>query len=100
MTHQPDGHEPASFPEPGSALTHILVVSDLDRSRAWYLDVLGAQLYRAYEGSIVLEFNEAWLLPVEGGPPTDDKPSVTFAPPVDADTVSHSMTIRVSDCDA
>jgi catechol 2,3-dioxygenase-like lactoylglutathione lyase family enzyme len=90
----------AVFPEPDSALTHILVVSDLERSRAWYLDVLGATLYRAYEGSVVLQFNEAWLLIVEGGPPTDDKPTVTFAPPRDPDAVSHSMTIRVNDCEA
>src|SRR4051812_7677301 len=89
----------APFPEPGSALTHILVVHDLERSRAWYLDVLGAALYRAYEGSVVLQFNDAWLLLVEGAPPTEDKPAVTFAAPADADAVSHSMTIRVTDCE-
>jgi catechol 2,3-dioxygenase-like lactoylglutathione lyase family enzyme len=87
----------AQFPEPDSALTHILVVSDLERSQGWYLDVLGAELYRAYEGSVVLEFNGAWLLLVEGGPPTDDKPTVTFVPPTDPDAVSHSITIRVTD---
>ncbi len=75
-------------------------MSDLARSRDWYENVLGAELYRAYEGSVVFQFNAAWLLIVEGGPPTDDKPTVTFAAPADPDTVSHSMTIRVSDCDA
>jgi catechol 2,3-dioxygenase-like lactoylglutathione lyase family enzyme len=89
-----------TFPEPDSALTHILVVTDLERSRAWYVDVLGAELYRAYEGSVVLQFNGAWLLIVESGPPTEDKPTVRIAPPADPDAVSHSMTIRVSDCDA
>src|SRR5437763_1156626 len=29
--------------------------------------------------------------------PTEDKPTVTFAPPSDPDTVSHSFTIRVPD---
>jgi catechol 2,3-dioxygenase-like lactoylglutathione lyase family enzyme len=101
MTHEDSATtSPAPFPEPDSALTHILVVSDLERSRAWYLDVLGAELYRVYEGSVVLSFNGAWLLIVEGGPPTDDKPTVTFAPPTDPDAVSHSMTIRVTDAQA
>jgi extradiol dioxygenase family protein len=34
------------FPAERMALTHILVVADLDRSRRWYADVLGASLYR------------------------------------------------------
>lgn len=33
-----------------------------------------------------------------GGGPTDDKPTVTFAPTSDPDRVSHAMTIRVPDC--
>ena len=35
---------------------------------------------------------------VTGGGPTEDKPDVNFEPPVDAERVSHSMTIRVPDC--
>ena len=63
-------------------MTHILVVSDLERARAFYRDVLGAEVYREYGGtSVVLNFQGAWLLLVTGGGPTDDKPTVTFAPP-------------------
>ena len=40
----------ASFPADGMELTHILVVSDLARSRDFYRDVLGASLYREYGG--------------------------------------------------
>jgi extradiol dioxygenase family protein len=39
------------FPTPDMALTHILVVSDIERSRRWYTDVLGARLHREYGGS-------------------------------------------------
>jgi catechol 2,3-dioxygenase-like lactoylglutathione lyase family enzyme len=89
------------FPEPSSELTNILVVSDVERSREWYTGVLGATLYREYGGdSAVLQFQGAWLLLVSGGPPTDDKPTVTFAPPMDPDRVSHAFTIRVEDCRA
>jgi lactoylglutathione lyase len=89
------------FPAEGMELTHILVVSDIERARAFYLDVLGAELYREYGGtSVVLRFLGTWLLLVTGGDPTEDKPTVTFAPPADPDTVSHAMTIRVPDCRA
>jgi catechol 2,3-dioxygenase-like lactoylglutathione lyase family enzyme len=89
------------FPAPGMELTHLMVVSDLARSVAFYRDALGAELYREYGGtSAVLRFLGTWLLLVTGGGPTPDKPSVTFAPPGDPDLVSHEMTIRVSDCRA
>jgi catechol 2,3-dioxygenase-like lactoylglutathione lyase family enzyme len=89
------------FPTQEMALTHLLVVRDLERSRAFYRDVLGAEVYREYGGtSVVLRFLGTWLLLVTGGQPTQDKPDVTFAAPVDPLTVSHSMTIRVPDCHA
>ncbi len=87
------------FPTPDMALTHILVVADVDRSRQWYMDVLGADLFRAYGESVVLLFNGSWLLLVKGGGPTEDKPDVTMATP-EPNKVSHSFTIRVEDCQA
>jgi catechol 2,3-dioxygenase-like lactoylglutathione lyase family enzyme len=89
------------FPAEGMELTHLLVVSDADRARDFYRDVLGAELYREYGGtSVVMRFLGTWLLLVNGGGPTADKPDVTFAPPLDPKTVSHEMTIRVPDCRA
>jgi catechol 2,3-dioxygenase-like lactoylglutathione lyase family enzyme len=89
----------SDFPTTGMELTHILVVSDLDRSRRFYKDVLGASLYGEYGGtSLVFNFNGAWLLVVTGGDPTSDKPGVVFAAPDDPDRVSHAMTIRVPNC--
>ncbi len=35
---------------------------------------------------------------VTGGGPTEDKPTVTFVPPQDPDTVSHQLTLWVPDC--
>ncbi len=37
---------------------------------------------------------------MSGGGPTADKPTVIFQPPLDADLVSHAMTLRVADCQA
>jgi len=90
-----------TFPTKDMPLTHILVVSDIERSRRWYADVLGANLHREYGGdSAVLSFNGSWLLLVTGGDPTDDKPSVSLAPPADRDRLDHLFTIRVPDCRA
>ena len=88
------------FPKPDTELTHILVVTDTARSRAWYVDVLGAKPYREYGSSVVLEFGGTWLLLVEGGGPTDDKPTVSLAPPADPNRRDNLFTIRVDDCQA
>ncbi len=49
-------------------LTTILVVSDIERSKTWYRDVLGAELQGEYGGtSLVFRFAGAWLLVVTGG---------------------------------
>ena len=87
------------FPTEGVELTQLLVVSDVERSKKFYADVLGASVYREYGGtSCVLSFQGNWLLLVTGGGPTEDKPGVTFAPPVDPASVSHQLTFRVPDC--
>ena len=87
------------FPSKEMELTHILVVSDIKVSRIFYEELLGAEVINEYGGtSCVLKFQGAWLLLVTGGGPTEDKPDVTFEPPADTKRVSHSMTIRVPDC--
>ena len=88
------------FPDAAAELTHMLVVADPAGSRRWYEHVLGAEVYRAYDTSIVLRFLGAWLLLVEGGAPPDDKPTVTLVPPPDPDRRDNLFTIRVADCQA
>jgi catechol 2,3-dioxygenase-like lactoylglutathione lyase family enzyme len=83
-----------------SALTTILVVSDMAVSKTFYINVLGAKLFRKYGGdSIVLEFLGNWILLVLPGAPTKDKPQTHFVPPSDKDFVSHAYTIRVKSCE-
>ena len=75
------------------------MVSDVQRSREWYEQVLGATVYREYGGSsCVLQLLGQWLLLVTGGGPTQDKPTVTFVPPADPDRVSTELIFRVPDC--
>src|SRR5438445_12597070 len=80
-------------------LTHILVVSDLQRSLAWYRDVLGATLTGEYGGtSAVFNYDGAWLLIVTPGGESPDKPGTEFVPPPNPSKISHSMTLRVHVC--
>ena len=89
------------FPVEGVALTLLLVVEDVERARSFYVDVLGATLFREYGGtSAVIDFQGTWILLVTGGEPTPGKPTVTFAPPTDPDRVDHQLTMRVPDCRA
>ena len=82
-----------------SEFTTILVVSDIKKSKSFYIDILGAELFREYGGtSLVIKFLGNWLLLVTGGEPTADKPDTYFTVPDDKNRVSHAFTIRVKDC--
>jgi len=88
----------AEFPAPkdGIVLTHFIVSDDVERSRRFYTDVLGAELVREGEPSIVALAN-SWIIINVGGGPTDDKPTVTLEPPRDPNRVSNFLNIRVAD---
>jgi catechol 2,3-dioxygenase-like lactoylglutathione lyase family enzyme len=89
------------FPTAGVELRHLLVVSDYARSLAFYRDVLGATVVREFSGTLCfLSFGGGQILLTVPGGPTKDKPTVTFAPPADADSVSSELAIRVPDCSA
>jgi catechol 2,3-dioxygenase-like lactoylglutathione lyase family enzyme len=91
----------SDFPTEGVELTQLPVVSDLEKARWFYHEVLGATVYRKYSGtSCVLQFQGVWFLLVTGGEPTEDKPEVVFAPPDNQNRVSHQLTLRVPDCKA
>lgn len=82
-----------------SALTHMLVVADVERSRDWYQRVLDARVFGEYGGtSVVLELLDSWILLVTGGGPDAGKPNVTLAPPLDPDRPSAQLIFRVDDC--
>ncbi len=84
-----------------SAITHMLVVADVEASRDWYIRTFDASLYGEYGGtSVVLDLMGTWLLLVTGGPPSPDKPTVSLEPPNDATRVSSQMIFRVEDCRA
>lgn len=91
----------ANFPRPaeGIAVTHFIVTSDVERSRRFYAGVLGGEVLLAGEPTIVALAN-SWIVINVGGPPTDDKPTVTLEPPRDPNRVSSFLNIRAADINA
>ena len=88
-----------NFPTTGVELRYLLVASDYARSLAFYRDVLGATIVRQISDVLcLLSLGGSELLLAVGGGPTRDKPTVSFAPPIDSETVSSELNIRVPDC--
>ena len=86
------------FPDPqsGFVVTHFLVVSDQDRSREFYRTVFGARVVLERD-PVIMRMANSWLILNSGGGPTDDKPTVTLAPPSDPDHASAFLNLRVAD---
>ena len=86
------------FPAPteGVIATVLLIVDDINRSRDFYRDVLGAKVVLERDPAILKFFN-TWLIINVGGGPTQDKPDVTLTPPRDPQTASSALNLRVAD---
>ena len=85
-------------PETGILLTHFIVSNDIERSKRFYADVLGGEVVREGEPTMVALAN-SWVIINRGGGPTEDKPTVTLKVP-SGDVVSSFMNIRVADIHA
>ena len=90
-----------SNPESQSAdlrfvVTNTIIVRDIQRSVAFYRDVLGATVLR--EGApTYLRLGNVWLTINGAGGPTDDKPEVIAGPPADPNLLSIFLNLRVTD---
>ena len=87
---------PIPVPKQGILLTHFVVSADVGRSRRFYEGVLGGEVVRVGEPTIVALAN-GWVIINVGGGPTDDKPTVTLEPPRELGRVSAFLNIRVAD---
>ena len=77
-------------------VTNTLIVGDIQRSVAFYRDVLGATVLREGEPTL-LRLGNIWLIINGGGGPTDDKPEVVASPPRDPNVLSIFLNLRVTD---
>jgi catechol 2,3-dioxygenase-like lactoylglutathione lyase family enzyme len=86
-------------PSEGILLTHFIVAEDVERSRAFYADVLGGETVMEGEPSIV-QLANSWIIINVGGGPTVDKPEVILETPPDPTRASSFLNIRVADVQA
>jgi lactoylglutathione lyase len=77
-------------------VTITLIVRDIQRSVAFYRDVLGGSVLRESEPTF-LRLGNVWLTINGGGGPTDDKPEVVASPPRDPNVLSIFLNLRVTD---
>lgn len=86
-------------PSEGIRLTHFIVAKNVERSRAFYSDVLGGETVREGEPSIV-QLANSWIIINVGGGPTPDKPDVVLETPQVPTRASSFLNIRVADIHA
>jgi catechol 2,3-dioxygenase-like lactoylglutathione lyase family enzyme len=91
----------AEFPAPseGIVLTHFIVSEDVERSCAFYSDVLGGEIVMEGEPSMV-QLANSWIIINVGGGPTEDKPEVILETPPDPTRASSFLNVRVADVQA
>jgi catechol 2,3-dioxygenase-like lactoylglutathione lyase family enzyme len=83
-------------PEEGFVITHVLVVSDPDRSRDFYQSLLSADVVLERD-PVILKVANTWLTLITAGGPTDDKPGVSLGTPPDRGLSSGFINVRVAD---
>ena len=94
----PAQQDASQFPAPreGFVVTHLLIVSDQDRSREFYRRGMHAEVGRERD-PVVLRVSTSWLILNSGGGPTDDKPDIIAGPPQNPNLLTSALNIRVAD---
>jgi catechol 2,3-dioxygenase-like lactoylglutathione lyase family enzyme len=89
------------LPEPkiGLVVTVLLISGDVEKSRDFYTNVLGAELIESGRPTF-LKFANTWIIINDGGGPTDDKPDVYAKPPHDPNILSIALNLRVADIES
>lgn len=90
---------PDDFPAPKEGfvvITHFLVVSDQDRSRAFHQSLFDGQVLLDRD-PVIMKVANSWLILNEGGGPTDDKPTVTLTTPPGPNRTSAFLNMRIAD---
>lgn len=89
---------PQEWPVPtrGVAVTHLLIVRDVERSLRFYSDVLGGEVLMQGPPGI-LRFHNTWLILSEEGEATDDRPGVAARAPDPRAPLTSALNLRVPD---
>jgi catechol 2,3-dioxygenase-like lactoylglutathione lyase family enzyme len=110
MTGKKDINDPKERPmastqfpvaEEGFLVTHLVVAEDVATTSHFYADLLGGEVvFQASGAPTMIKLANTWVIVVEGGGGTPDKPDVTLGPPTDPHRFDAFMNIRVADIQA
>ena len=91
------------YPAPveGILATHLVVASDVAKTSHFYAELLGGRIvFQAPGAPTTVKLANTWVIVVEGGGGTPDKPDVTMSTPTDRNHFHAFMNIRVADIQA
>jgi len=80
----------------GFFVTHFLTVRDQEKSKDFYVRILGGKVIKR-ENPCYIKLVNSWIILNSGGGPTPDKPDVVLEPPTDPNRVSSFLNLRVAD---
>jgi hypothetical protein len=78
----------------GFFVTHFLTVADQEKSKDFYVRILGGKVIKPKDPCCIKLVN-SWIILNSGGGPTPDKPEVILEPPSNLNTVSCFLNLRV-----
>ena len=80
----------------GFFAAHFFTVRDQEKSRDFYVRILGGKLVKP-EDPCYIKLANTWIILNSGGGPTPDKPEVFLETPPDLNRVSSFLNLRVAD---
>ena len=88
-------------PDEGVLVTNLVVAADVDQTSRFYSEQLGGEVVFSAPGApTFVRLANTWVIVVEGGAGTPDKPDVVLAPPSDPNRFDAFMNLRVGDIDS
>ena len=86
----------APIAQEGFFATHFFTVKDQEKSKDFYVRILGGKLIKA-ENPCYIKLANSWIILNCGGGPTPDKPEVVLETPTDLNRVNGFLNLRVAD---
>ena len=83
-------------PSEGFLVKQFITVRSVDRSRAFYSEVLGGQVVLE-ENPCMVKLSNSWVIMNPGGGPTPDKPDISVVDYEPGSTISSFLNLRVAD---
>jgi hypothetical protein len=84
----------APIAQEGFFATHFFAVKDQEKSKDFYVRILGGKLIKA-ENPCYIKLANSWIILNCGGGPTPDRPEVVLETPTDLNRASSFLNLRV-----